>query len=89
MLQVLEEETVSTEQGTGLAEIRHFCYRESCRHEAVLHWKDKSKEAKGSQPKDHKGTPADITEGNCSKLLLLSKNTFLGNFGEMLSLYLL
>lgn len=46
----------------------------------MLHWKDKSEEAKGSQWKDDKGSQADITEGNCSKLLFLSKNTFLGNF---------
>lgn len=46
----------------------------------MLHWKDKSEEPQGTQPKDDKRTQADIAEGNCSKLLLLSKNTFLGNF---------
>lgn len=71
MLQVLEEDVLCAEQETGLAEVQLFCQGESCRHETVLHWKDKNKAAKGRQSKNDKGTQADITEGNCLKLLSL------------------
>lgn len=71
---------VRAEQETGLAEIQLFCQRESYRHETVLHWKDKNKAAKERQPKDDKGTQADITEGNCLKLLSLRTHSQ-GTFG--------
>lgn len=53
----------------------------------MLHWKDKSEEAKGSQPQDDKGTQACIAEGTCLEFLFLSGNIFFGElFGEILFL---